>query len=327
MPFRSPSPNRKSDPARTALIIICIIVLITGGIYTLHWTINKSRIERQSEQFSAMYVPAETPVSMSPTKASPEVPVVYPEPTHQPSLSPSAKPGAMPTVKDVPIPTPDSDTLVFSLETPPPIQESFTELLACNPETVGFLRVGSIVSLPVVQRKNDNDFYLNHTFDGKPSAEGTLFLDGLNALVPEDDCLIVYGHNMNNGTMFGNLRQYQNLDYFRSCPPVSFDTIYENRTYIPFAAFSASMDKADSDYFNVRRFLLTPGEFDEFVSNLKKRSDHSVPVDVQYGDKLLLLVTCDYSNNDGRFIVALREMRSDESLAAAKVMIAAAKDQ
>ena len=182
-----------------------------------------------------------------------------------------------------------------------------------------------MVSLPVVQRQNDNEYYLTHDFSGEEHAEGALFLDGLNRLSPEDDCLIVYGHNMHNGSMFGNLRSFLNRDFFRSHALVSFDTLYENHAYVPFAAFNASMDASSRNAVDIRRFAMDETEFDDFVALLRARSEFSVDVDVEYGDTLLLLVTCDYSNNDGRFILALRRVRDGEDAEALAQKVRAAQ--
>lgn len=230
-----------------------------------------------------------------------------------------------PVVNDVLLPTPDSGTLVLALETPPPVQESFSELLGYNADTVGFLQIDDIVSLPVVQRVNDNEYYLTHTFSGAESAEGALFLDGMNLLVPEDDCLIVYGHNMQNGTMFGDLKLYRELYFLRGCPPVAFDTIYENRLYAPFAVFIASMEAGDASYFDVRQFVFDESNFNAFVSSLRARSEYDVPIDVQYGDSLLLLVTCDNAEADGRLIVAFRALREDETPESVAALLAQAE--
>ena len=238
-----------------------------------------------------------------PATASPEV---TPVPVNTPDTD-------MPIPVDVPIPTPDSDTLVIALPTAPPVQESFKTLLAANPDTVGFLEIEGMLSLPVVQRPNDNDYYLDHSFEGAKAQEGTLFLDGMNRLVPEDDCLIVYGHNMKNRTMFGRLSAYADISHLRQYPVVHFDTLYENRSYVAFAAFSASMKPGDSHYFDVRNFIFDKDGFDNFVLKLKGRSVFSSPIEVLYGDHLLLLVTCDYSNREGRFILALRQLRANEN--------------
>ena len=225
----------------------------------------------------------------------------------------SAPDADMPVPVDEPIPTPDSDTLVIALPTAPPIQLSFSKLLSANPDTVGFLEIEEMLSLPVVQRPNDNEYYLDHSFEGAKALEGTLFLDGMNRLAPEDDCLIVYGHNMKNRTMFGRLSAYGDISHLRQHPVVHFDTIYENRSYVAFAAFSASMVQGDSRYFDVRNFIFDEDGFDKFVLKLQSRSVFKTPVDVRYGDRLLLLVTCDYSNREGRFILALRQLRPDEN--------------
>ena len=243
--------------------------------------------------------------------AAPAVAVsATPTPTPQPAAGPDAD---MPAVVDEPIPTPDADTLVIALPTVPPVQESFRSLLALNSETIGFLDIEDMLSLPVVQRLNDNEFYLNHSFEGAQALEGALFLDGMNRLTPEDDCLIVYGHNMKNRTMFGRLSAYADVNYLRQHPVVHFDTIYENRSYVAFAAFSASMEPGNPRYFDVRHFIFDESEFDKFVLKLQSRSVFISPIEVRWGDRLLLLVTCDYANREGRFILALRQLRPDEN--------------
>ena len=257
--------------------------------------------------------------TQSPTAASTPTPTaeptLTPAPTAEPTATSTPQPTAepMPVVSDEPIPTPNSNTLVIALPTAPPIQPGFEALLAENPETVGFLEIEDMLSLPVVQRENDNDYYLSHGFSGGEAREGALFLDGMNRLVPEDDCLIVYGHNMKNRTMFGQLNAFGELSFLRRHSVLHFDTLYENRSYVAFAAFSASMEPGDRRYFDVRKFVFDEAEFDKFVLKLQSRSLFRVPVDVRYGDRLLLLVTCDYANREGRFILALRQVRPDEA--------------
>lgn len=314
---RSPlhrAPRRAARRRRCAMWLAglaCAAVILAGGLYTLAWFQNQARIERESAQYSGMYAPAQ-----------PGAPT--PEPATAPPSTAQATPAPLPAVDDVPIPTPDDGTLVLALETPPPVQSSFAELLGFNSDTVGFLRIDDIVSLPVVQRKNDNEYYLSHAFSGVESAEGTLFLDGMNLLAPEDPCLIVYGHNMQNGTMFGDLKLYLDPAYFAACPPISFDTIYENRLYAPFAAFVASVDPADANYFDVRQFPLGSDAFNAMTAELRARSAIDSPIDVRWGDAMLLLVTCDSAADDGRLVVAFRALREDESAASIAALLSQA---
>ena len=299
---------------RQLVILLCAIVLLTGALYAAAWLTNRSRIRQQTEEYARLYTPAEstcTPTS-SPTQSA--------APSPEPTASAEPEPG-LPAVVDRPRATPDGDTIVLSLPTPPPVQESFAELQALNPETVAFLTIDDVITLPVVQRENDNSYYLTHTFEQAESSEGTLFLDGMNRLSPEDDCLIVYGHNMHNVTMFGALDRYAERSFLEAHPIAAFDTIYENRTYVPIAAFPASMNPDSPDYFEVRQFLFDPQTFDWFISRLKAKSLFDIPVDAVYGDRILLLVTCDYTKDDGRFILALRQLRDGETAEEMRALI------
>lgn len=314
------SKTRKS--LRQLIILLCAIIILCGGIYTAVWYADRARIQEKSEEYSQLYQPVVTP---APTPALPTAsPTPTAAPTDVPTRIPTSEP--LPAVHDQPIATPDSDTIVISLPTEPPVQDSFSDLLKLNSETIGFLRIDDLISLPVVQRENDNAFYLDHNFEQAEASEGTLFLDGMNRLIPEDDCLIIYGHNMHNGTMFGELDRYDELDFLKAHPTVQFDTLYENRTYVPIAAFPASMNPDSGSYFDVRQIVFdNAADFDLFLMRLKSRSVLDIPVDAYYGDRLLLLVTCDYTKDDGRFILALRQLRSGETKAEAAGYIANSK--
>lgn len=258
-----------------------------------------------------------------PTEA---VPTPSPAPTF--TLTPTAEPFEI--VLDAtraPLATPDADTRVFALQTPPPAQPSFADLLATNPDTVGFLRIGDALSLPVVQRKNDNETYLNHSFNLEESIAGTLFLDGSNLLVPEDDCLIVYGHNMRNGTMFHQLLKYAELPFLKENALVRFDTIYENRVYAPFAVLTVTAEPDSARYLNLRQFNLNGDAFEDFTTQLRRLSMWHVPMEVTPGDRLLLLVTCEYTHNNGRFVVALRQLRTGEQEDDVRALIQSAKSK
>ena len=224
---------------------------------------------------------------------------------------------------DEPLPTPNENTIVLSLPTEPPPQESFAELLRYNPDTVGYLSIGEIVDLPVVQRENDNEYYLTHAYSGEEAREGALFLDGANRL--SDENLIIYGHNMRNGTMFGKLSSFGEREFLLKNAVVRFDTLYENALYVPFAMFEASMDENDAHYFDVRQIVFDETSFELFVLKLRGRSVFDVPVEVEYGDQLLTLVTCSYNDDDGRYIVALRKLREGETEEEMRALMAEAR--
>lgn len=342
--LRSKNPDRKRHAQNVLVVSICVPIMVICLAYMAHWELTRIAIERDNAAFSALYspvtvaptftptpVPTATPVptqtptpepTEAPTPAATQAPVETAEPTFTPTPSPTPTPVPTSTPEPfevavdatlIPLATPDADTIVFALETPPPNQHAFGDLLALNPETVAFLRIGDFMSLPVVQKPNDNDFYLNHNFALEESIAGTLFLDGSNLIVPEDKNLIVYGHNMRNGTMFRPLLQYEQLSFLKENPIVRFDTIHQNRDYVPFAVFTVTADPGSERYLNIRQFLLDEDGWDDYISGMRRLSVHNIPVDVQYGDNVLLLVTCEYTHNNGRFVVALRALREGET--------------
>ena len=321
--------DRSPNARRHQLFCLACALIILGCVaYVAGYFAEQSRVRREGEVYRAMYSPApletQAPVATAtamptaiPTATSTVVPTaaVSPTPAATPTATGSPTPAPTPTpeaqVVDEPLPTPNENTIVLSLPTEPPPQESFAELLRYNPDTVGYLSIGEIVDLPVVQRENDNEYYLTHAYSGEEAREGALFLDGANRL--SDENIIIYGHNMRNGTMFGELSSFGEREFLLKNAVVRFDTLYENALYVPFAMFEASMDEDDGHYFDVRQIVFDETTFELFVLKLRGRSVFDVPVEVEYGDQLLTLVTCSYNDDDGRYIVALRKLREGET--------------
>ena len=288
-----------------AVFIICGAYLIYNYVYL------PRHIAAENRSYAAMYDPDVT-----------SQPVLEAEATLAPTAAPE---NAGP--EDVPLGTQGPGTLIYAAATLPPVQESFSDLMNFNPETAAFLRIGDEIALPVVQREGDNEFYLTHSFDGDESSEGCLFIDGMNWLFPRDDCIYVYGHNMKNGEMFGHLTRMCTPEGLIERSPAYFDTIYEDGIYIPFACFTLSADDESKNFFSLRRFAFTEESFNEYAAELKKMSLLDIPVDAVYGDKLLILVTCNYSINDGRFAVAFRQLRENETLEGAMRLVELASEK
>lgn len=256
----------------------------------------------ESPEQTAYAIPTRIPRTESPTATA----TVTPEPTDSPEPTESAQPSVTPSAT-VP------DPVIYALPSPPPVQNSFKELLNANPETVGYLTVGSQISLPVVQRVDDNDYYLTHSFLNQESEAGTLFLDGSNRLNPEDPVLLIYGHNMRNGTMFQQLTNFERLEYLRSQPVIHFNSIYKDGNYTPVAVFSASMEPDSKNYLNIRQFTFDETSWELYILKLEKLSMYDMEIDAKYGEQLLILVTCEYRHNNGRLVVVLRKLRPGET--------------
>ena len=95
----------------------------------------------------------------------------------------------------------------------PEPQAAFSQLLAANPETVAYLDAGEGIEFAVVQR--DNEYYLTHNFFGEDTPEGTAFLDEGNSIYPLDEHMLIHGHNMRDGSVFGDLDRFRELGYLR----------------------------------------------------------------------------------------------------------------
>ena len=211
-------------------------------------------------------------------------------------------------------------------ETVPAIPEAFAELYAQNPHVVGTLEMDPDIALPVVQW--DNSFYMDHDFDGNEDVAGTLFVDSRNSLDPQDDHILIYGHNMKDGSMFGSLNNYRNVGFLRATTCIQFNTIYGDAQYVPFALFDASMTKDDPNYFKLIRLNFSEEQpFDAFLEDVQSRSLFNIPVDVNEDDQLLSLVTCSYSMDNGRFIIMCRKLREGETPEQMEALLQQAKSR
>lgn len=200
-----------------------------------------------------------------------------------------------------------------------PINSRFSALLEQNEDTIGWLEVEGIgLGLPVAQR--DNSYYLKHDFYGEESSHGTLFLSEYNIPNPNDedypdDCLIIFGHNMLDGTMFSDLTKYRKLNFVSANPFVSFDTLWEDSDYVIVAAFVANtLEEQGAPFlYNTMRRFDTEAEKQEFLDAVMERSLIVTNVDVGTGDTFLMLSTCDYEFTGERFVVVTRKLRADET--------------
>lgn len=191
---------------------------------------------------------------------------------------------------------------------------AFVPLYARNNDLVGWLKAEGIreMDFPVLQR--DNVYYMNHDFTGRQNPAGSAFLDEANAIRPLDNNLIIHAHNMKNGTMFGKLFHYQQLNFIVEHPVIQFDTLYQLGAYVPYAVAVISTDPSKPHYFSacVPRFANVDALY-AYVNRLRELSSLALPVDLMPDDRLLTLITCHGREGHERLIVALRALRDNET--------------
>ena len=210
----------------------------------------------------------------------------------------------------------------------PAVAEDLTQAYAQNDDLVGWLKAGDGIDLPVVQ--SDNTYYLDHGFTGEENKNGTLFLNMNNQLFPADDVLLIHGHNMKDGSMFGTLSKFEQYDYACEHPIVTFQTIHDEEPvyYVPISVFNASMLPDHSSYFDITQIVFPDDEeggeedsstfrqstaFKTYLEEIQAESLWDSPVDVNVDDKLLMLITCSYDLEDGRLMVVCRKLRDGET--------------
>lgn len=194
----------------------------------------------------------------------------------------------------------------------PVIQPEIAELQKQNPDAVGLLHFEGDRTLYVCQT-TDNSYYKSHRFDGSEDPAGMIYMDYRNKLSPRSDNIILYGHNMRDGSRFGTLKRFEKKEYLKRYPIFQFDGLYETVNYVPFAIFHTTVLPYESNYFAFDQIdFENIEEYSQFIRNVKSRSVLDIPVDVSYGDKLLTLVTCYSRLERGRLIIICREVKACE---------------
>lgn len=318
--------KRRCRKLHRALLTLCIGVLIFGTAYFVLLVMEYVRDNEVNSRVKEIYYsgygvalsaledtdgdpidPADTPdndsevnpdaCSPSPTEALAESATIWPE-------EKALLPGGM---EDLP------DVLDIPLEGPI-LQPEFEQLYEANQDIIGWIRVGDCVDYPLVWR--DNSYYMTHDFDGNSSNAGSIFLDGRNLPNMSDSAMLIYGHNMKSGAMFGNLDRYRNEDYLRKYPIFTIKSIWEKETrrYVLISLFDASMNRKDSSYIKiVRTSFEDDADKEAFITEMRERSIFKIDLEATADDQLVTLVTCSYSQDNGRFLIVARELRDDET--------------
>lgn len=179
-----------------------------------------------------------------------------------------------------------------------------------NRDLCGWLTISGLLDLPVVYR--DNTFYMDHDFEGRFNDAGTLFLDEANPVTETAQNLLIYGHNMRDGSMFGLLTHYQQEDYIGKHPFITFSTLWEEDEYVIFAVVKVSMDPQSDRFvsFFAHPSFAEDRQFEEYIARLRELSCRKTFVSVKPEDALLTLCTC---LGEDRLLVAARRIRSGES--------------
>jgi len=180
-----------------------------------------------------------------------------------------------------------------------------------NPDMIGWITVrGTEINYPVMYRPEDPEYYLYRAFDGSPSKSGTPFIAA--GCTPESSVILIHGHNMKNGTMFGSLDKYADKSFWEQVPTFTFDTLTEERTYEVIGVLRSRVLNVGEEGFRYYNMAgdLTESEFNELYRQFKDNGIYDTGVEAQYGDRLIMLSTCAYHTENGRLVVLAKQIEN-----------------
>ena len=192
-----------------------------------------------------------------------------------------------------------------------------------NNDMVGWIRLdGTVIDYPVMHTPDyvDEDGiigqkYIHRDFNGEESTSGAIFIDFRCTMDPRSDNLILYGHHMRNGTMFKAIMNYEKKEFYEEHKIIEFDTLYEKGEYEVFSAFRDRIYNSTDTNYKFYYFIdsETKEDFDYNIENLCSKSLYDTGVVPEYGDDIIMLVTCAYHTNEGRFVVCARKIKDEET--------------
>ncbi len=187
---------------------------------------------------------------------------------------------------------------------------SLKNLWKQNHDLIGWITIkGTKIDYPVMQTKESPEFYLRRNFNKEYSLAGTPFLDAASDLTRTSN-LLMYGHNMQDGTMFHDLLEYADEEFCRNHPTFTFETVkYGLATYEVIAAFYTEVDTTDFRYYDYAG-MSSQKDYETYVREIKKLSCYETNLAVD-GEQLLTLSTCSYhvQAKKGRFVVVAKKVQ------------------
>lgn len=169
----------------------------------------------------------------------------------------------------------------------PEMEVDFKALREKNPDTVGWLYVGSCgISYPIVQGE-DNDYYMNHTFEGTVNSSGAIIMDYRDDKYLKDWNTFIYGHNMKNGSMFGSLKKLLNDETLYNSDPYIY--VYLPGYIYRYKIFSYYKDKPDSKMYWTADTLQ---EYRQYIRDALSLSVRDLGVETSEDNNMVTLVTC-----------------------------------
>lgn len=188
------------------------------------------------------------------------------------------------------------------------INIDFENLKQQNPDTVAYIKVKNTNIDYIVVRGQDNSYYLKHNFNKEWNIAGWIFADYKNRLDDTDRNIVVFGHDTKDGSMFGTLKETQNIEWQEKKDNQIIDFVTEMGQY-KYQIFSTYIVEPEEYYINTN--FISVEEYKEFVNTIKVRSTYDYKVDVNENDKILTLSSCT-PNGTKRVVVHAKRLENSK---------------
>lgn len=255
------------------LFVIFLLIFLAAVGFGIWYYVGEQKRGSSYDDLAAKVETTETPTP-TPTKEVTKEPT--PETTAEPTKAPTAEP------VDIPI--------------------DFEELKAVNPDIYAWIRIpGTVVDYPVAQSATDNAYYLNHTVEGTAGLPGSIYTENINLKDFSDPNTVIYGHDMINGSMFGNLKAFMDSSYMKEHETIYIYTPEHIYTYQVFGGITYDNRHIMNafDFKNVDQYQA----FLDSIRGVRNMSTYiNNEVEVTTEDKILTLSTCT-GNSSERFLV------------------------
>ncbi len=271
---------KKRERIRRIILCVSIFILIGCSGYVIVYQYMTIRTQRDVEKLAALREDMQDNVILKQNQSNDESPMYHANITEQDNL-----------------PSPE-------------ILPLYEDLYNQNKSLIGWIKIAdTIIDYPVMQTVN-NEYYLDHNFHQQYDKNGSIFMDAQCSVYPRSDNLILYGHHMKSGKMFGYLWKYESQDYYKKHPHIEFDTIYETGIYEVMFVFRDKVYSKEDVNFKYYEFInaFSEQEFNSYMAEMAAMSYYDTGVVAKYGDRLLTLSTCDYEQSNGRFVVVARKI-------------------
>lgn len=184
----------------------------------------------------------------------------------------------------------------------------YQELYLQNEDMVGWIAIdGTAINYPVMQSKNNPNFYLKHSFEKEYSDLGVPYIQE-NCDILTSDNLIIYGHHIKGQKMFGALENYKDKSFYEEHKTIQFDTLTEQGEYEIIAVFKTVAYSVEGYRYYDFVDAENEEEFNAYIAKCKELALYDTGVTAEYGDKLITLSTCEYSAQNGRLVVVAKKI-------------------